>query len=350
MPYYYVAKKSVPPARLNHLILVMIKSLFHVTRPTVPIFVRSSRSGVVAAIAVAGAGAGAAPPTVVEDDDSRRRLRATTKGGGEESEDHRRDGDGVVVVVVAAAGGGGGGGGARRWRWARSDREFPVRRVYCVGRNYRDHAIEMGGDPDEPPFFFQKPADAVVVCEPTTADDDDDDASSSPAAVAVVPYPTMTSSLHHECELVVAIGKDGLRVSVEDAINHVYGYALGCDLTRRDLQHESKRSGRPWDTAKGFDCSFPVSPIVHRHDVELSDDTCIELTVNGSVRQMSALGCMIHSVPEIVSNLSKFFALRRGDLILTGTPAGVSNLIVGDSVSITCGDLIPCRFVVGEPE
>ena len=279
----------------------MIKSLFHVTRPTIPIFVRSSRPGV-------AAGAGASP--VLEDDS---RLRAAQV---EESED------------------------PRRW-WARSDREFPVRRVYCVGRNYREHAIEMGGDPDaeETPFFFQKPADAVVVCDPT-------DTSSAVA----VPHPTMTSSLHHECELVVAIGADGMRVSVEDAMDHVYGYAVGCDLTRRDLQDEAKRSGRPWDTSKGFDGSFPVSPIVPRHDVELSGDTGIELTVNGSVRQRSALGCMIHSVPEIVSNLSQFFALRRGDLILTGTPAGVSRLIVGDSVSITCGDLMPCRFVVGEPE
>jgi fumarylpyruvate hydrolase len=281
----------------------MIKCLFNVTRPTVPIFVRSSKSGV-------AADAGAAPVEF----DSRRATRG-------ESEDCR---DGVVAAGA---------------RWARSDREFPVRRVYCVGRNYREHAIEMGCDPDaEPPFFFQKPADAVVVCDPT--------ATSS----LVVPYPTMTSSLHHEGELVVAIGTDGLRVRVEDAMDHVYGYAVGCDLTRRDLQDEAPRAGRPWDTAKGFDGSCPVSPIVPRRDVELSGDTGIELVVNGSVRQRSALGCMIHSVPEIVSNLSHFFALRRGDLILTGTPAGVSRLIVGDSVSITCGDLIPCRFVVGEPE
>jgi fumarylpyruvate hydrolase len=269
-------------------------------------------------------GVGAGPGPV--EDDSRRATRG-------ESDGYR---DGVAVAVSAVAGA----------RWVRSDREFPVRRVYCVGRNYREHAIEMGGDPDaEPPFFFQKPADAVVVCDPTTA------TTTHRAGAAVVPYPTATSSLHHEGELVVAIGTDGgLRVRVEDAMDHVYGYAVGCDLTRRDLQEEAKRSGRPWDAAKGFDGSFPISPIVPRRDFELSGDTAIELAVNGSVRQRSALGCMIHSVPEIVSNLSQFFALRQGDLILTGTPAGVSRLKVGDSVSITCGDLIPCRFVVGEPE
>jgi fumarylpyruvate hydrolase len=253
----------------------MIKSLFTVSRPTVPIFVRESRSGV-----VPGA-------------------------------------------------------------WTRSDYDFPIRRIYCVGRNYREHAMEMGGNPDiEPPFFFQKPPDAVVVCDPTNAN-----------ATTVVPYPPMTSSLHYEGELIIAIGTDGgLRVGVEEAMDHVYGYAVGCDLTRRDLQDEAKNCRRPWDTAKGFDLSCPMSPIVPRFDVELSRDTAIELAVNDEIRQRSTLGHMIHSVPNIVSNLSQFFALRRGDLILTGTPAGVSHLLVGDSVSITCGDLMPCLFVLGEPE
>ncbi|KAL3770977.1 hypothetical protein ACHAW5_000379 [Stephanodiscus triporus] len=266
----------------------MIKSLFNVTRPTVPIFVRRPGSGVAAAC----------------------------------------DCDAASDVA----------------RWARSDLEFPVRRVYCVGRNYREHAIEMGGDPDivETPFFFQKPADAVVVCDPT--------ATTATTTACRVPYPPMTSSLHHEGELIVVIGSDGLRVRVEDAMDMVYGYAVGCDLTRRDLQDEAKRGGRPWDAAKGFDHGCPMSPIVPKRDFEPSEDTRIELTVNNSPRQASTLGRMIHSVPEIVSNLSHFFALRRGDLILTGTPAGVSHLSVGDAVSITCGDLIPCRFVVGEPE
>jgi fumarylpyruvate hydrolase len=271
----------------------MIKSLFNVTRPTVPIFVRSSGSGVAAA------------------------CDATTSN------------------VVA---------------WARSDLVFPIRRVYCVGRNYREHAIEMGGNPDivEPPFFFQKPADAIVVCDPTTATTT---TTTTNKTTTVVPYPPMTSSLHHEGELIVAIGSDGgLRVRVEDAMDHVYGYAVGCDLTRRDLQDDAKREGRPWDTAKGFDHGCPMSPIVPKRDFEPSQDTRLALSVNDTMRQTSTLGRMIHPVPEIVSNLSRFFALRRGDLILTGTPAGVSNLSVGDIVSITCGDLIPCRFVVGEPE
>ncbi len=274
---------------------MMIKSLFNVSRPTVPIFVRGSRSGVVPAGA-------AVAPTV--------------------------EGESVASVGVA--------GGA----WTRSDSEFPIRRIYCVGRNYREHALEMGGNPDvEPPFFFQKPTDAVVVCDPTSN------------TTVVVPYPPMTSSLHYEGELIIAIGADGgLRVDVEEALDHVYGYAVGCDLTRRDLQDEAKRCRRPWDTAKGFDLSCPMSPIVPRRDVELLGDTTIELAINDAIRQRSTLGHMIHSVPEIVSNLSQFFALRRGDLILTGTPAGVSHLLVGDSVSITCGDLMPCQFMLGEPE
>ncbi|KAL3815549.1 hypothetical protein ACHAXA_004194 [Cyclostephanos tholiformis] len=280
----------------------MIKSLFSVSRPTVPIFVRSSWSGV---------GAAAAP---VE--------------GGSDSAD---------------AGG----------SWTRSDLEFPIRRVYCVGRNYREHALEMGGNPDiEPPFFFQKPADAVVVCDPTNTNTNaNTNTNRNDGAAVVVPYPPMSSSLHYEGELIIAIGADGgLRVSVDDALDHVYGYAVGCDLTRRDLQDEAKRCRRPWDTAKGFDHSCPMSPIVPKGDVVLSDDTAIELSVNDAIRQRSTLGNMIRSVPEIVSNLSQFFALRRGDLILTGTPDGVSHLLVGDSVTITCGDLMPCRFVVGERE
>lgn len=224
--------------------------------------------------------------------------------------------------------------------WARSDMEFPVRRVYCVGRNYREHAIEMGGNPDrEPPFFFQKPADAVVICDPQAS-----------SAVTRVPYPTATSSLHYEGELIVAIDGDGSHIPVDDAMDHVYGYAVGCDLTRRDLQSEAKRGGRPWDAAKGFDRSCPMSPIIPKDDIDLSGSAVIRLNVNESVRQQSAIGNMIYSVPEIISNLSQLFRLLQGDLILTGTPAGVSELNVGDSVSISCGGLIPCQFEIGDPQ
>jgi fumarylpyruvate hydrolase len=221
--------------------------------------------------------------------------------------------------------------------WVVSSTEFNIRRIFCVGRNYREHALEMGANPDrEVPFFFMKPADAAVVCSNATTS---------------VPYPPMTSSLHHEGELIVAIGKDGLRISVEDAMDHVYGYALGCDLTRRDLQSEAKKSGRPWDAAKGFDASCPMSPIIPKGELgALKEESELLLKVNGTIRQQSPIGNMIYSIPEIIHHVSQLFCLRAGDLILTGTPAGVSDLNVGDQVSISCGDLMPCEFVVGEAE
>lgn len=220
--------------------------------------------------------------------------------------------------------------------------EFPIRRIYCVGRNYRAHTLEMGGDPfRELPFFFQKPADAVIVCNQSSS------SSSLTTKLTVVPYPMATSSLHHEAELIVAIAKDGARIPTESALDHVYGYSIGCDLTRRDLQAEAKKMGRPWDAAKGFDLSCPLSPIVPKGDVTLNDDTEIQLSVNGTIRQSSKLGKMIYSTQEIISHLSQLFHLQKGDLIMTGTPAGVSDLNVGDEVSITCGELPPCEFVVG---
>lgn len=277
----------------------MIKSLFNLPRPTVPIFVRSSRSGAAAAAAAAA----------VESDGK-----------------FTQNNEAATTTTAPGA-------------WVKSELEFPIRRIYCVGRNYRDHAIEMGHNPDrEPPFFFQKPADAIVVCNPTEA------------TTTSVPYPPMTSSLHFEGELIIAIGKDGLRIQLNDAMDHVCGYAIGCDLTRRDLQSEAKKMGRPWDAAKGFDNSCPMSPIIPKEDIYLDSNTSIQLEVNDSIRQQSTIDKMIYSVPEIISNLSKLFRLRQGDLILTGTPAGVSHLNVGDSVSITCGDLIPCKFEIGEAE
>lgn len=220
--------------------------------------------------------------------------------------------------------------------------EFPIRRIYCVGRNYRAHTLEMNGNPDgELPFFFQKPADAVIVCNPSSS------SSPSTTKLTVVPYPMATSSLHHEAELIVAIAKDGARIPTESALDHVYGYSIGCDLTRRDLQAEAKKMGRPWDAAKGFDLSCPLSPIVPKDEVTLNDDTEIQLSVNGTIRQSSELGKMIYSTQEIISHLSQLFHLQKGDLIMTGTPAGVSDLNVGDEVSITCGELPPCEFVVG---
>lgn len=188
---------------------------------------------------------------------------------------------------------------------------FPVRRVFCVGRNYAEHAREMGHDPDrEPPFFFAKPADALT-------------------EAATVPYPPLTSDLHHEIELVVAIGKDGVNIDPADAAAHVFGYAVGIDLTRRDLQGVAKKAGRPWEWGKAFDNSAPISPIV-RAEGRILDKGRIWLEVNGKMRQESDLSELIWSVPEIIADCSRSVALKRGDLIFTGTPAGVAATVAGD--------------------
>eukprot|EP01065_Artemidia_motanka_P038679 TRINITY_DN47533_c0_g1_i1.p2 TRINITY_DN47533_c0_g1~~TRINITY_DN47533_c0_g1_i1.p2 ORF type:complete len:267 (+),score=99.44 TRINITY_DN47533_c0_g1_i1:87-803(+) len=215
---------------------------------------------------------------------------------------------------------------------AGSAARFPVRRVYCVGRNYWDHGVEMGGDPErEPPFFFAKPADAAT------------DVS---AEGAVVPYPTETADLHHEIELVVAIGGTGQNVTVDDARRLVWGYGVGIDLTRRDLQAQAKAQRRPWDAAKGFDASAPVGKLVPAEQVSL-DEKSMLLLVNGGKRQETALSKMIWSIPEQVSRLSALFKLEPGDLLFTGTPAGVAALQPGDTVQATVEGLPPCSFTVG---
>jgi fumarylpyruvate hydrolase len=198
---------------------------------------------------------------------------------------------------------------------AGGDERFPVHRIYCVGRNYAKHAREMGMDPDrEPPFFFSKPADAVAP-------------NGTP-----VPYPPRTSNLHHELELVVAIGQGGRNIPVEGALGHVFGYATGLDLTRRDLQFEARDQGRPWDVAKGFDCSAPLTAIRPAAEMGHLDRGAIWLEVNGETRQRADLSEMIWSVSEIVAELSTYFELRAGDLIFTGTPEGVGPVQRGDSL------------------
>jgi fumarylpyruvate hydrolase len=193
----------------------------------------------------------------------------------------------------------------------RSER-FPVHRIYCVGRNYAAHAREMGKDPErEPPFFFAKPADAVVAND------------------TALPFPTRTADLHHEIELVVALGKGGTNIAPARAFEHVFGYAVGLDLTRRDLQAEAKDKGRPWDTGKGFDRSAPISAITPSNDGTLANGK-IWLKVNDTLRQQGMLADMIWSVPEIIAELSALFELAAGDLIFTGTPAGVAALRPGD--------------------
>jgi fumarylpyruvate hydrolase len=189
---------------------------------------------------------------------------------------------------------------------------FPVRRIYCVGRNYADHAREMGFDPDrEPPFFFMKPADAIVQNGGTIA------------------YPPQTSNLHYEIELVVAIGKGGRDIPVERALDHVFGYGVGLDMTRRDVQIASRNMGRPWDMGKGFDQSAPCTALVPAAGKAV-DKGAIWLKVNGETKQDSDLSKMIWSVPEVISYLSGYMTLVPGDLIYAGTPEGVGPVVAGD--------------------
>ena len=189
---------------------------------------------------------------------------------------------------------------------------FPVRRIFCVGRNYAEHTREMGGDPSrEQPFYFTKPADAVVT------------------GGADMPYPTQTADLHHEMELVVAIGTGGKDIAEADALKHVWGYAAGLDMTRRDLQAQAKKTGKPWDMAKGFDLSAPIGLLVPAGDINPGKGS-ISLKVNGQQRQISDLGKMIWSVEEVIANLSRLVVLAPGDLIMTGTPEGVAAVVKGD--------------------
>ncbi|GGC65128.1 fumarylacetoacetate hydrolase family protein [Chelatococcus reniformis] len=193
---------------------------------------------------------------------------------------------------------------------------FPVRRIFCVGRNYAAHAREMGKDPDrEAPFFFTKPADAVVRNGTT------------------VPYPPETANLHHEIELVVAIGRAGCEVAAHEALDLVWGYGVGIDLTRRDLQIAARDSGRPWDWGKAFDRSAPIAPLHPVEGVGHPASGRIWLAVNGDIRQDADIADLIWSVPEIIAILSRSMALRPGDLIMTGTPAGVGPLVAGDAVT-----------------
>ena len=202
-----------------------------------------------------------------------------------------------AIVAIPVAGGG----------------AFPVRRVFCVGRNYAAHAREMGSDPDrEPPFFFMKPADALVTDGADT------------------PYPPATSDLHHEMELVVGLAEGGADIAEADALAHVWGYAAGLDLTRRDLQGQAKKEGKPWDMGKGFDHSAPIGLMVPASRGGHPARGRIALNVNGKQRQVSDLTHLIWSVPETIAVLSRLVRLAPGDLIYTGTPEGVAAVVRGD--------------------
>jgi fumarylpyruvate hydrolase len=205
---------------------------------------------------------------------------------------------------------------------------FPVRRIFCVGRNYAAHAREMGNDDREPPFFFTKPADAVVA----------NDAS--------VPYPSRTANFHHEVELVVALGAGGANIAKGDASALIFGYAVGIDLTRRDMQSVFKDKGQPWDASKGFDKSAPLAAIHPRKEVGLIESGGIWLKVNGKDRQRANLAEMTWKVPEIIAELSTLFELASGDLIFTGTPAGVGPLVRGDVVEAGIDGLTPLTIRV----
>ena len=209
---------------------------------------------------------------------------------------------------------------------------FPVHRIYCVGRNYVDHAKEMGHTGREAPFFFMKPADAVL-----------------PVAAGVtgeLPYPPQTQDYQHEMELVVAIGKGGSDIAAADALQHVWGYAVGLDMTRRDLQGEAKKLGRPWDTGKGFEQSAPIGPITPAAQAGDIGKAAITLHVNGTLRQGSTTDMLIWNVAETIADLSKYFTLQPGDLIYSGTPAGVAAVQRGDELVGAISGLTDLRVKV----
>lgn len=210
--------------------------------------------------------------------------------------------------------------------------EFPVRRVFCIGRNYAAHAREMGRDPDrEPPFFFTKWAETVL---PTGS---------------VIAYPPETANFHYEAELVVAIGSGGRNIAAADAERHIYGYATGLDMTRRDLQLEAREKGRPWDTGKNVEQSSPVGLIHPASEVGHLSTGRIELTVNGTVKQEADLADLIWSVPDVIAYVSRFYRLEPGDLIYTGTPAGVGAVVEGDQIIVSVAGLSDCVVTIGAP-
>jgi fumarylpyruvate hydrolase len=202
-----------------------------------------------------------------------------------------------------------------------TDGLFPVRRVYCIGRNYAAHAVEMGHDPDkEPPFFFQKNPNNLDVS-------------------GTFPYPPHSADVHHEAELAVALKSGGKNIAVKDALDHVYGYGVSLDMTRRDLQGQAKKMGRPWEVGKAFEDSAPITALVPAAECGHPDSGLIRLTVNGDVRQEGDLNQMIWKIPEMISYLSAYFELAAGDVILTGTPSGVGPIERGDKMEVTVDGL-----------
>jgi len=209
---------------------------------------------------------------------------------------------------------------------------FPVHRIYCVGRNYEEHAKEMGFTGREPPFFFLKPADAVVAVDATET--------------GSLPYPSLTKNFHHEIELVIAIGLGGKNIAAANAGRHIYGYAVGMDMTRRDLQSDMRKLGQPWSISKAFDHSAPIGPIVPKEQAGDMAHAAIALQVNGAERQRSNVSRLIWNIGEIIEHLSNAWELQPGDLIFTGTPEGVSAVVPGDLLSGEITGLPPLRLKV----
>jgi fumarylpyruvate hydrolase len=215
---------------------------------------------------------------------------------------------------------------------AGSDEQFPVNRIFCVGRNYAAHAREMGKDPDrDPPFFFMKPANATVAAG---------------SGEVTIPYPPKTANFHHEIELVVAIAKGGANIPVEQALEHVYGYAVGLDMTRRDVQLEARDKGRPWEFGKSFAQSAPIGPIHKASEVGHVSEGEISVTVNGEPRQLSDISKLIWSVAESIAYLSEYETLEPGDIVMTGTPEGVNAVKQGDLMVGTVAGLGEIRVRV----
>jgi fumarylpyruvate hydrolase len=208
-----------------------------------------------------------------------------------------------------------------------TEERFPVHRIYCVGRNYEEHAKEMGFTGREPPFFFLKPTDAIVVAEA--------------GQTATIPYPSLTQNLHHEVELVVAIGLGGKNIRAADAQQHIFGYAVGLDMTRRDLQTEMKKQGRPWCIGKAYDQSAPIGPITPADQASNITQAALWVQVNGSDRQRSQIAKLIWNIGEVIEHLSAAWELQPGDLIYTGTPEGVAAVVSGDTMTAGVDGLVP---------
>ena len=209
---------------------------------------------------------------------------------------------------------------------------FPVHRIYCVGRNYEEHAKEMGFTGREPPFFFLKPSDALVVV--------------NAGETATLPYPSLTHNFHHEIELVVAIGTGGKNIKAADAFKHIFGYAVGLDMTRRDLQNDMKKQGRPWCIGKAFDASAPIGPITPADQAGDISQAELFVQVNGQDRQRSQVSKLIWNIAETIEHLSAAWELQAGDLIYTGTPEGVAAVVPGDTLSAGVAGLTPIKLTV----